>query len=148
MSRGLQIESIPISSWGLSLANLLEQKEWNRIRKEVYQRAGYVCQVCSSGDGPLHVHEVWKFDDRRRTQTLFDLVCVCKTCHDCIHFLRSTQVYDKKYLSLLIEHFLKVNSWSLDDLRVHLTYARSLANKRADRRYRVLVNNRELVARL
>ena len=41
----LEIEPIPGASWGISLANRLPQEEWTKIRREVYKKASYTCQI-------------------------------------------------------------------------------------------------------
>ena len=141
----LQIESIPVSSWGINLANLLEKEEWTQIRKRVYKEAGYSCTKCGQDNEALNAHEEWLFNEKAKTQRLVGIVCVCGMCHDCIHFLRSTQVHDKEYIKKVIGHFMRVNKWTVEEFNKHYALAQQLASKRADRRYKVLAGGRQLL---
>lgn len=42
----LQIELVPKTAFGENLRKLLTQNEWDKIRKAVYQRANYKCEIC------------------------------------------------------------------------------------------------------
>lgn len=85
------VDMIPATSWGASLANLLEQHSWKMLRREVFQRAGRVCEICGQADGPIECHELWKFDDEKRDesgwhrQTLQKMMCLCHDCHEMFH---------------------------------------------------------------
>jgi len=141
----LPIESIPNSSWGLSLANRLEKEQWDVLRKLCYKEAGHKCKVCGAENVELHCHEVWAFNDKSCLQTLKALVCVCSVCHDCIHYFRSTQLYSPKYIAQLRNHLMKLNGWNFVQLDEYLELIRKQNHKRANRRYKVIVGNRELM---
>lgn len=85
------VDMIPSTSWGASLANLLEHHSWKMLRREVFQRAGRVCEICGQADGPIECHELWKFDDEKRDgsgwhrQTLQKMMCLCHDCHEMFH---------------------------------------------------------------
>jgi len=140
----LEIESIPQTSWGLSLSNLLDKKDWDKIRRKAYKEAGYACVICGKGDIKLQAHEAWKFDDSKKTQTLVRLEVLCNKCHQVKHFGRSSQVYREKYIEELINHWCKVNRKSKQDFYIYLGKVKDLNLKRVKNRYRVFVQGEEL----
>lgn len=122
----LEFGLIPQTSWGLSLANKLGKEEWDKIRKEVYKKANYRCQICGE-DGVLHSHEVWRFELKKKIQRLVGIECLCEMCHNVKHFGRSKKVYSKSYVDRLIKHWCKINGKSERDFnaynaKVHLEY--------------------------
>ena len=144
----LTIDPIPISSWGVSLSNKLDKKEWDKIRHEVYQEADYTCEICGQINETLYAHERWVFRKTSRTtglQRLAGLVCLCKTCHDCTHLGRSIEVYDKGYVEGLMRHMEKVNGMSRPQLLVYIDKIKKLNYKRADVFWKVIVGRRILV---
>lgn len=141
----LEIQPIPISSWGISLASRLPQKEWDEIRHENYRDADYTCVICGATNRTLNCHEVWKFDDRRRIQRLVELECCCNLCHDVHHFGRSKETKSKAYVDRLIGHWCKVNKKTRRDFALYLREIFEINKKRADRIYTIKVGRRILI---
>jgi len=141
----LEILMVPPSSWGYTLANTLEKSKWDKIRREVYNEAGYKCELCGNYKEELHCHEHWIWNDKKGTQTLDRLICVCKTCHDCIHIRRSQTIYKPKYIKHLINHILKVNNWKIEDLEYYLKKLDTEFEGRKNKHYIVIVGKRRLV---
>lgn len=88
----LPIELIPSTSWGASLANLLQATTWNEIRRSVIEHYGGHCQVCGhlKNGASVEVHEVWDYHmdrkvDGMRVQKLVGLMSLCKACHLSMH---------------------------------------------------------------
>jgi len=106
----LEVEPVPISTWGISLSNRLPKEAWDVLRKKVYKAGGYRCQICGSTLPPMHCHEVWKFNNKEKVQYLARLECICKICHDVKHFGRSQEVYKKDYITVLVNHWCEVNN--------------------------------------
>jgi hypothetical protein len=96
---------------------MLKKEDWDIIRRDVYKQAKYKCQCCGKSLCRLAAHEVWSYDDDRKIQKLKDIIAVCQTCHDVIHFGRSQFVYAKtpKKLQFLIDHWAKVNNRKVGD---------------------------------
>ena len=126
----LEIQPIPESSWGMSLAQLLPREEWDNLRRQCYKEANYICEVCLSqpktSKGPLHAHEVWEFDFKKKIQNLKKVMCLCTTCHNCTHLFRSESTYTITYNKTLQKHFIEVNRWSTEDFLNHVTLTRKL----------------------
>jgi len=109
----LRIELVPAPVHGKSLASLLSPDKWKKIKKSVYSRAKYKCEICgSSGRGqgyhwPVECHEIWFYDDEEHIQKLMDFVALCPRCHMVKHAglasLRGTLLVAKA-------HFCKVNN--------------------------------------
>lgn len=140
----LTIEPRPVSTWGITLASRLSKSEWDEIRSGVYRDADYKCQICSSNSGPLHAHEVWRFEDRKRIQRLVGFLCLCRLCHDVKHFGRSSEVYKRDYIEKLISHWCQVNGKTRGDFQVYLQIIFEQNKRRADKFYIVKVGRRIL----
>ena len=141
----LEIEPIPVSTWGISLANKLPRVEWDKIRHKVYKEANWTCQICGDTSRVLHAHEIWRFDNKRKIQGLVRIECVCKLCHDVKHFGRSTEVYTKTYVGKLLKHWCEINQKKEKDFYIYQAKILEISKKRADIFYVVKVGRRILV---
>lgn len=132
MQLKLQIDMVPMGSWGKSLRNSIPQSEWNKLRKEVHKKNGLKCEVCGSPE-KLNCHEHWEFDEANATQRLVRLGTVCSMCHHVSHIGRSKQLAAQGYLDLqsVVNHFLKVNEVDLKTFAKHEKEAKSLFLKRS-----------------
>jgi hypothetical protein len=138
----LTIESIPACNWHISLANMLPREVWDTLRREVYFKARYICEVCAATDVEVHAHERWQYDDRKRTQKLVGIQCICKDCHDIRHWGRAVNmVHEGKYpgdtLQRLTAHFLEVNKCTLLDFEKHKVQIGQLTHMRSKKEYKV-----------
>jgi len=137
----LTIESIPESTWGVSLANLLPRAVWDSLRREVYSSFNYTCAICGSTDKTLHCHEKWSYDDKARIQRLVGFQCLCEDCHAIKHWGRTVAVAlkskDKESIPRLTEHFCKVNNCSVDAFSLYKVEVGSIAQDRSRHKYKV-----------
>src|SRR5438309_4967478 len=44
----LEIDMIPLASFGQSVRNLIPRSRWNRIKEEVHDKNGRACEICGS----------------------------------------------------------------------------------------------------
>lgn len=139
MKLKLAVEPRPSSTWRVTLADRLPKTQWDKLRRECYQRANYECQVCGDKGSRLHAHEVWAFDDKRKLQKLVDISCRCEMCHDVHHFGRSTKVYSPAYREKLIAHWCKVNELTREDFEAHLKEVMEKSKRRAKFYYNVKI---------
>jgi hypothetical protein len=144
MKLKLGIESVPISAWGRSLANLLPRREWDDLRMQCYREANYKCEICGNTTLDLEAHEVWRFDDKRAIMALAYIQCLCKLCHGVKHYGRSKVVDGKRYAKILIEHWCSINDKTQADFAQHEAEVFKLNKKRADIYYQVRVGRRIL----
>lgn len=106
----LNIDLIPRSAWKKNMRVNGKKKNWDIIRKKVYEEYDNKCSICGS-DNKIHAHEVWDFDIERKTQELTNIIAVCELCHSVIHLGR-TQMLSKinpEYLVNAINHFCRIN---------------------------------------
>ena len=104
----LEIELVPSSSFFKNLRSELSKKEWDILRKDSYQQANYVCEVCG-GKGPKHpveCHEIWEYKDS--IQKLLGLISLCPSCHEVKH-IGLAEVKGRRNQAKA--HLIKVNSW-------------------------------------
>lgn len=137
----LTIESIPESTWGVSLANLLPPPIWNDIRREVYEGFNYACAICEATDKQLHCHEKWSYDDRKRIQRLVGFQCLCVDCHSIKHWGRTVaEAHKNKDSTILIEltkHFCKVNNCTTAAFSLYKVEVGNVAQERNRHKYQV-----------
>lgn len=77
-----QIQKSKISKWDSEYQDYLKSSEWREKRELVIRRAGNICEGC--GKAPIEeIHHLTY--TRVKREMLFDLVGVCKSCHDKIH---------------------------------------------------------------
>jgi len=141
----LEIQSIPISTWGISLANRLPKDEWDKIRQEVYKDADYKCEVCGNTDDTLNCHELWRHEDKKKIQRLVGFESCCGLCHNVHHMGRSKEVYGKDYVEELIKHWCRINKKTKRQFVLYEKEIFELNKKRANIFYQVRVGRRILV---
>lgn len=112
----LTFELVPTSCWYSNLRSALPVKLWDKIRYDAYRRANGACMICGKS-GRLEAHEKWSYDDKKRVQTLEDVIALCPLCHAVKHIGRTTLIGKEKEAA---EHFMKVNACSLSDYHEEL----------------------------
>ncbi|MFJ1751534.1 DUF5710 domain-containing protein [Kitasatospora sp. NPDC088134] len=91
LGSGLFVDLVPSSCWFTNVRSCVAPKDWDRLRRMIYGRAGNRCEVCGAGQDReagrrLEAHERWAYDEGRRVQTLKRLICLCTDCHTATHF--------------------------------------------------------------
>jgi 5-methylcytosine-specific restriction endonuclease McrA len=118
----LTVELVPSTVWYANLRSELPKEQWDILRKACYRKAGYVCEICG-GKGPkwpVECHEVWKYDDAKRTQTLIGLIALCPACHMVKHMgLTAKRGKGKEARA----HLAKVNGWAVEEVVQHVAEA-------------------------
>jgi len=132
----LEIELIPEKCWFSNVRSAVSPKEWDKIRKQVYTDAYYVCQIC--GDiGPKHpveAHEIWSFDDKKLTQTLTGMIALCPKCHLVKH-MGFANVSGKR--AVATNHFINVNKLKRTEAQSLIDAAFELWKKRSQFNYKL-----------
>lgn len=101
-------ELVPESAWNTNLRSMLSSQEWDRVRKDIYLKASYKCEVCG-GKGvkwPVECHEVWEYDEAKGVQKLVRLIALCPACHEVKHIGLAEM---KGHLDNALKHMCKVN---------------------------------------
>ncbi len=110
----LTIELVPETSWFSSVRSKVSKKDWDIIRRDVYKKADYKCEICG-GVGeryPVACHEIWKYYDDSNIQRLYGFISLCPSCHEVKH-MGFANVRDRG--DIATEHLAKVNNWPAND---------------------------------
>jgi Domain of unknown function (DUF5710) len=88
---GLFVDLVPSSCWFTNVRSCVSQRDWERLRRMITNRAGRRCEICHRGEDResrrwLEAHERWAYDDKAKVQTLRRLICLCTDCHTATHF--------------------------------------------------------------
>lgn len=104
---------------------MFSKEEWDRLRKDCYSKASYVCEVCK-GSGkeqgfnwPVECHEIWDFSIKG-VQKLVRLIALCPMCHKCQHpgLAQIQGFYDK-----CVDHYARINKMPLKEAQYDFTKA-------------------------
>ena len=100
----LFVDLIPNSCWFTNLRSSVHPKDWDRLRRFIYERAGNKCECCQS-NGNLEAHERWSYDNKKRVQKLMRLIALCRSCHESTHMglaeVKNRDIIAKKHLELV-----------------------------------------------
>ena len=115
----LTFEFVPEECWYSNLRSVLEQEEWDVVRRDAYKKAGYRCEICGE-KSRLEAHEKWSYDDTKALQKLEGIIALCNKCHLVKHISRSYLVGKGQYA---MEQYMKVNHCSQAEFHAHLSKA-------------------------
>jgi len=115
----LVIEPIPARSQRASLAQLLPRRQWRRLRRRIYRRAGNRCRACGRADR-LHCHEVWGYHGPTACQWLRGFQALCRDCHGAKHILF---VRSRSHHQRLLDHYARVNHLTRAQANQHVRKA-------------------------
>jgi len=139
-TKRLTIELVPQTSWFNNVRSIVTQEEWNHIRKFIYQRAGYVCEICGGRGSkhPVECHEVWKFEERpdndSHLQTLVDLIALCPACHQVKHIGLSLH---RGLGEQATRHLMYVNGMTEDEAYAYIQEAFRIWEERSNHQWEV-----------
>lgn len=112
----LTVELVPKTAWYSNVRSNVPKETWDELRREVYQKAGYVCEICG-GVGkrhPVECHEVWEYDDETHMQKLTRMIALCPACHNVKHLGRAQAIGQYK---VAMHHLCKTNKWTMEEAR-------------------------------
>jgi Domain of unknown function (DUF5710) len=130
---GLYVDLVPASCWFTNVRSCLDQRDWERLRRMVVERASHRCEACGREREPaegrwLEVHERWLYQEPTAVQVLRRLICLCTDCHTATHMglagLRGIAEGAKAHLAV-------VNKWTVDQVEEHVRAAFELFTKRS-----------------
>ena len=142
----LKVELIPEKSWGKSLAQELPRPEWDKLRRLIYRKYNWTCQICGAKYTQVHCHEVWEYDDNNKIQKLKDLECCCPDCHNVHHWGRAILMlhegrFTQDYINHLRQHFCKINKCSEQDMLEHIVEVGEKHQSRSKYQYKIDLSN-------
>ncbi len=112
----LTVELVPRTCWFKNVRSEVTPAQWEKLRKQTLEKAGYRCEVCGAG-GRLQCHEVWEYDDERHVQRLAGLVALCSRCHEVKH-IGLAGVWGRGERAM--GHLARVNGWSREDAELYV----------------------------
>ena len=117
----LTVELIPKSSFYVNLRSVLSVDDWDLLRRDTYQKAGYLCDVCGSQGKkwPVECHEIWKYTENNY-QILSGLIALCPSCHEVKH-IGLAGVRGRTHIAKA--HLMNVNNWSNKQADKHINEA-------------------------
>ena len=139
----LRIEMVPQTAWYNNLRFLLKAKQWDLIRRECYDKANGLCEICG-GKGnkhPVECHEIWEYDPNlyghrsELTQKLNGVIALCPKCHKCKHWGFWSEV--KKQEKSLINHFCKVNDIDIEKAKLFVVLAYGIFSDRSKKKWKL-----------
>ena len=87
----LFIDLVPSSCWFSNVRSCIHPKDWDRVRKYIYERVNYCCECCGINtmndktNGQLEAHERWSYDNKKKIQKLMRIIALCHQCHQSTH---------------------------------------------------------------
>lgn len=130
----LAIELVPGPNWKWNLRSELTSSQWDKLRKKVYEKAGYVCEVCGvAPEKSLEAHEKWEYTDGNPgTQTLIGIEALCKKCH----MVRHAGLWFSKGMGhVILTQLMKVNRIPLERAEEMVNEAFSVWKVRSSRQW-------------
>jgi hypothetical protein len=132
----LEIELVPSSAWYTNLRSILSKKEWDYIRKMVYEHAENKCQTCGedgisqgSASHKVEAHEVWEYDDANHIQRLKYIEALCPKCHRVKHIgLAGINGQTEE----CIAHLMNVNGISRSEAVDHINKSMQVFEERSE----------------
>lgn len=115
----LTIELVPKTAWYSNVRSMVSKANWDVLRREAYKKSNYKCEVCG-GVGqkhPVECHEIWKYDDKARIQTLVGLTALCPACHEVKHIGLASMRGRRKET---VNHLLEINQWTEDQAESYI----------------------------
>lgn len=88
----LEIELVPSTCFFTNLQSILDNADWDTLRKKILKNADYKCEIC--GEKGEELHEVFEYEEiyaddipePMRIQKLSHCQKICFLCHEAKHF--------------------------------------------------------------
>jgi ssDNA-binding Zn-finger/Zn-ribbon topoisomerase 1 len=131
----LTIELVPRTAWYSNVRSNVTKDQWDKIRKQSYEKAGHKCEVCKdkgTNQGFRHnveCHEIWDYNDKTKKQTLTGMVSLCPKCHEVKH-IGLAQI--KGRFDLAVEQLMKVNDISLQEAHKYIDSSFNIWSERSE----------------
>ena len=124
----LRIRPLPESVWHRNIKKSLGKDRWQKMRSRLLIDHPLKCDVCSApvvSTSELDGHELWTFDTEAKPPVarVHTIQFICRLCHDCIHFARSSRDKIEKELFNLRRHFCRVNATDEVTFELHFRTA-------------------------
>ena len=128
----LFVDLIPTSCWFTNVRSCVHPRDWDRLRKYVYERVNYICECCNIDTQKTNVileaHERWDYNEETQTQKLVRIVALCHYCHQSTH-MGLAGIKGKGIEAR--EHLKKIRCFTEKDYKKHMDEATEIWKKRS-----------------
>lgn len=135
----LTVELVPSTCWWSNVRSNLKSSQWDKIRRIIYKRSDYKCDVCG-GKGityPVECHEVWEYNDEEKIQRLKGFMALCPPCHMVKHIGLAGL---KGNAEIVHERFKKINGLSDEDAMILIGYSWMKWEERSEHEWKLDVS--------
>ena len=124
----LRIRPLPEAVWHRNIKASLGKDRWQKMRSRLLIDHPLKCDVCGApvvSTKELDGHELWTFDTQAKPPVarVHAIQFICRLCHDCVHFARSSRDESEKELFDLMRHFCRVNATDEVTFELHFQTA-------------------------
>jgi hypothetical protein len=139
------VDLIPSTSWFTNVRSAVSDRDWYRIRKAIYRRAGHRCEACGiradkQRGQRLEAHERFVYqvlpEVTSGVQVLRRLICRCSACHQVTHF-GHTSLAGEQARQAALAHLMFVTGMDTRQARAHVTGAFWVWDERSQRTWAV-----------
>lgn len=128
----LFVDLIPATCWFTNVRSCVHPRDWDRLRKYVYERVNYICECCNIDTQKTNVileaHERWDYNEETQTQKLVRIVALCHDCHQSTH-MGLAEIKGKEIEAR--EHIKKIRGFTEQDYKKHMGEASEIWKKRS-----------------
>lgn len=124
----LNLDLIPGSNWGASLANMLNKSSWDKLRQKAIAGTGGACRLCGiiPSNRSVDCHEIWSYHRHLEevegsvgVQRLDAILPLCVDCHAIFHLGRANA---NGRGETMIKRAALVNRWTDREMRRYAQY--------------------------
>jgi hypothetical protein len=114
----------------------VDKTTWDTLRRQTYQKAKYVCEVCGGrgSDWPVECHEIWDYDDENHVQKLIGLTALCPSCHEVKH-IGLAGIRGRGKIAAI--HLAKVNNWTSVQTKEYLVKVFEIWKERSQHQWKI-----------
>ena len=127
----LFIDLIPITCWFTNVRSCVHPRDWDRLRKYVYERVNYICECCNidtqKSNCIIEAHERWDYNEATQIQKLVRIVALCHECHQSTH-MGLAGIKGKGAEAMA--HIKNVRGFTEEEYKTHICEATEIWKKR------------------
>ena len=131
----LTIELVPQNNWAFNLRSILNQEQWDTVRRASYKHSNYTCEICGNKASkyfpeikhPVECHEIWEYIENEHIQRLGGIISLCHDCHRAKHIGKAEI---DGVLDEICQHIADVNSWTLKEVNKYIQESFEIWNNR------------------
>lgn len=130
----IDIQLVPKSSWYSNVRSNVSKSEWDIIRRKVYAKANYKCEICGGvgSKHPVEAHEIWSYNDG--IQKLEKIVSLCPACHE-VHHIGLAKVRGR--FDIAIRHYMCVSNLNYNECMIKVKKAFAIWAKRNKQKWKL-----------